>query len=82
MKTSLTLPDATARQIERIVSPYRGTVTGYAAKLAEDFAALSDHDRAEMHALLEIKLKRLADREEPERRSGRDIGEVPAIPNR
>lgn len=82
MQTTLTLPDDVADAIRKIVAPYRGSVPGYASKLAEDFAKLTPADRAELHALLEIKLKRLADREPAAAPTSRDIGGVPAIPHR
>ena len=82
MRTTIRLSDEAADAIDAFVSPYGGSVPAFASKLTEDFARLSKHDRSEMLALLEIKLRRLADRETDEPRTGRDIGEVPAIPNR
>lgn len=82
MQTTLCLPDDIAETIKQIVRPYRGSVPGYAAQLATDFAKLPPADRQELHSLIDMKLRRREARAASEEPSAPHMGGVPAIPNR
>lgn len=82
MHTSLSLPSEVAEKVEQIVKPYGGSIPGFARELMMRFVSMSADDREEINALIDHKLKRRAATSPSERSTARDIGEVPAIPNR
>lgn len=77
MQTTLCLPDSVAEKIRERVRPYKGSVPGYAAQLAEDMILLRPEDEAEVREIIRMKLKRVS-----APLQSVDNGPTPAIPHR
>ena len=73
-KFTLCLSDEAASRIDSLVTPYGGSVPGYAAAFASALSRLPTADQEEIRLLIQSKIRRL------EEAALRDAPRIPAAP--